>query len=67
MEQLFDTVNGIPAHVLVVHVVVVLLPVSALGALAIAAVPRWSAQFGPFVWVAALISTGASVVAEESG
>ena len=67
MDQIFDTVNGIPTHALVVHVVVVLLPLSALGALAIAAVPRWSARFGVLVWVGALVSTGAAVFAEESG
>jgi hypothetical protein len=67
VEQLFDTVNGLPTHVLVVHIVVVFLPLSALGALAIAAVSRWSARFGPLVWAGALISTGASFVAEESG
>jgi len=67
VEQLFDTVNGLPTHILVIHVVVVLLPLSALGALVIAAVPRWSAKFGPLVWVGALVSTGASFVAEESG
>ncbi len=67
MEQLFDTVNGLPTHVLVVHVVVVLLPLSALGAIAISIVPRWSARFGVLVWVGALISTGTAFLAEKSG
>ncbi len=67
MDLPFDTINGLPTHVLVVHVVVVLLPLAALGALAIAAVPRWSARFGVLVWVGALVATGASFVAEESG
>lgn len=63
----FDTINGLPLHPLVVHVVVVLLPLSALGAIVIAFVPRWSVRFGVLVWIGSLVSVGAALVAEESG
>lgn len=35
------TVFGLPAHPLVVHAVVVLLPLAAVAAIAAALVPRW--------------------------
>lgn len=43
---MFDLILGLPIHALVVHVVVVLLPVGALGAVAMAVVPRWRERFG---------------------
>lgn len=64
---MFDTFNGLPVHPLVVHAVVVLLPLSALGAILIAAVPRWSPTYGPLVWAGAFISAGAAWIAQESG
>ncbi len=63
----FDTITGLPVHALVVHVVIVLLPLAALGAIGIALVPRWSVRFGIVVWPLALVATGAAVVAEKSG
>lgn len=43
---MFDLILDLPVHALVVHAVVVLLPVGALGAAAIAVVPRWRERFG---------------------
>lgn len=64
---MFDTINGLPVHVLVVHFVVVLIPLTSLGAILVACVPRWSRRFGVLVWIGALASLGAAVVAQESG
>lgn len=64
---MFDTINGLPVHVLIVHVVVVLLPLSAIGAIIVACIPRWSRRFGVLVWIGALISLVAAFVAQESG
>ena len=36
-----DTIQGLPTHILVVHAVVVLVPLGALGAVLYALVPRW--------------------------
>jgi hypothetical protein len=37
---------GLPAHPLLVHLPIVLIPLAAVGALAIAVVPSWRARFG---------------------
>ncbi len=46
---MFDTINGVPLHPLVVHGVVVLLPLSILGTVAIAARPAWRRTYGLLV------------------
>lgn len=45
----FDTTNGLPVHVLVVHVVVVLLPLCGLGAIVIAIIPASSQRLNSTV------------------
>ena len=62
-----DAVNGLPLHPLVVHAVVVLLPLAALGLIAISLVPKWSVRFGPLVWPFALVSLASAFVADQSG
>jgi len=64
---MFDLVNGIPVHPLVVHAIVVLLPLTALGTLAIAAVPRWRVTYGPLVVASGLLSVVLLPVATSSG
>jgi AcrR family transcriptional regulator len=64
---MFDTVLGLPVHPLVAHAVVVLVPLSALGVVAISVVPRWRERYGVLVL---LLSTAALVmvpVATRSG
>jgi hypothetical protein len=43
-DSVFDTVAGLPVHVLVVHAVVVGVPVASLLTVAVAAVPRWRSR-----------------------
>lgn len=64
---MFDTINGIPVHPLVVHAVVVLLPLSVAGTLAIAARPAWRRPYGPLVVAAAVVATALCPVATASG
>lgn len=64
---MFDLINGIPLHPLVVHAVVVLLPLATLGTLAIALRPRWRRPYGPFVVAAAVVATVLCPVATQSG
>ncbi|GEP39318.1 hypothetical protein NPS01_29810 [Nocardioides psychrotolerans] len=64
---MFDLINGIPLHPLVVHAVVVLLPLAMLGTIAIAVRPRWRATYGPLVVGAALVATILCPVATSSG
>lgn len=64
---MFDTINGIPLHPLVVHGVVVLLPLSILGTLLIAFRPTWRLPYGFLVVGAALVSTILCPIATSSG
>lgn len=64
---MFDTVTGLPVHALVVHAVVVLVPLAALGAVAIAVVARWRARFGPLVLATATAGLVLVPVATQSG
>lgn len=64
---MFDLVNGLPLHPLVVHAVVVLLPLAILGTLAIVARPAWRQRYGPLVLGVALVATALVPVATSSG
>lgn len=64
---MFDLINGIPLHPLVVHAVVVLLPLAALGTIAIVLRPRWRDRYGVLVAGAAALATALVPVATSSG
>ncbi|MEZ5114880.1 MAG: DUF2231 domain-containing protein [Candidatus Nanopelagicales bacterium] len=64
---MFDEILGLPLHPLAVHAPVVLVPLSALGVIAMALVPRWSRRFGPVVALVALAGAVSAFVAKESG
>ena len=64
---MFDLVNGLPVHPLVVHAVVVLLPLAVLGTLAIAVKPTWRATYGWLVVGIAAVATVLVPVATSSG
>ncbi len=64
---MLDTVAGLPIHALVVHAVVVLVPLAALGALLMAVRPSFSRRFGILVVLVAAAGAAASFVAKESG
>lgn len=63
---MFTQIGGLPVHVLVVHAVVVLAPVSALLALAYL-VPRWRRAVRWPMVVTAVVAAAAAFVAKESG
>jgi uncharacterized membrane protein len=64
---MFNQVNGLPVHPLVVHAVVVLLPAAVLGTIAIAVRPAWRQRYGTLVlWVTA-VATALIPVATSSG
>jgi len=67
VDALFDTVGGIPVHALVVHAVVVLVPLAAIGAVLMAVRPSFSRRFGSLVVIIAGIGAASSLVAKESG
>ena len=63
-----ETVFGIPAHPLLVHAVVVLLPLSAIGMIALVLIPKFRGKVQKyFVAGALLISTVSAYVTQESG
>lgn len=64
---MFDLIAGLPLHPLVVHGVVVLLPLAALGTVAVAAVPAWRRRFGVLVALLATAATALVPVATRSG
>ena len=64
---MFDLINGLPIHPLVVHAVVVLLPIAAIGTIAISVRPDWRRRYGVLVVAAAALSTVLTPVATSSG
>jgi hypothetical protein len=58
---------GIPAHPLVVHAAVVLLPIAAIGTAIVAAVPKARRHYAPVVFGVALLATIAVGLAQQSG
>lgn len=64
---MFDTIAGLPLHVLVVHAVVVLLPLMALVTLYWAWRPQFPARAGWMVVAADALVAVLTLVAKESG
>ncbi len=64
---MFDTINGLPVHPLVVHAIVVLLPLSVVGTVAIAVRPRWRLTYGALLVVIELVAVVLLPVATSSG
>ncbi|MDR7254782.1 putative membrane protein [Nocardioides sp. BE266] len=64
---MFDLINGLPVHPLVVHAVVVLLPLACLGTIAIAVRPAWRRTHGILVVACAAAATVLIPVATSSG
>ena len=62
-----ETVVGIPLHPLVVHAVVVLVPLAALGTVLITLVPRWRSAYGWLVVAASAVSLALVPVATRAG
>jgi len=60
-------VAGVPAHPLLVHAVVVLLPLAALGAVAVALRPAWARPYAPLVAAAALGGAVSATLAQVTG
>lgn len=67
VDSAFDTIAGLPVHALVVHVVVVLLPLTAIGAIIMVAWTHFSRRFGPVVVVIGGVSVLGALVARSSG
>ncbi|NLT55790.1 MAG: hypothetical protein GXX79_14775 [Actinomycetales bacterium] len=64
---MFDTVSGLPVHVLVVHAVVIGLPVMAVVTVAISLRPAWRRSAAVWVGLVNVLVLAAAFVAKESG
>jgi hypothetical protein len=62
-----DSLFGLPAHPLIVHAAVVLLPIAAIGLIVVAAIPRARKLYAPIVLGVALAATVAVGLAQQSG
>ncbi|MFI9812353.1 DUF2231 domain-containing protein [Saccharothrix variisporea] len=61
------TILGLPAHPLLVHAVVVLLPLSAVTAAALAVVPRWRQRYAWPLLALTVLGVGAVFPAQKAG
>lgn len=64
---MFDTILGLPLHALVVHAVVILVPLAALGLIAVAVRPAWRRPYLPLVALLATAGLAMVPVATMSG
>ncbi len=64
---MFDLINGLPVHPLVVHAVVVLLPLAIVGTILIALRRPWRRAYGPLVVLVAGAAAVLMPVATSSG
>jgi hypothetical protein len=63
----FDQINGLPVHALVIHAAVVFVPLLALGAVVYGLIPRWRPRIGWAVLLLGVLAPATSFVAMESG
>ena len=64
---MFDQVNGLPVHALVLHAAVVFVPLLALGAVVYALAGRWRAKIAWAVLLLAVTAPVTALVAMLSG
>lgn len=62
-----DLILGLPLHPLIIHAVVVLVPLSALGVIFLLVFPRFAPTFSPLILILLIASTVAGFIAENSG
>ena len=62
-----DLITGLPAHIFVIHAVVVLVPLAALGAGLVIFIPKLRPAYIPLVFATIAISVITSYIATESG
>jgi hypothetical protein len=63
----FDQVNGLPVHALVLHAAVIFIPLLALGAVVYAVVPPWRSRTWWAALLLALVAPVCAFVTRESG
>lgn len=61
------SIGGLPAHPLLVHMPIVLVPVAFLGALALAIRRAWVARFGVLLLIVGFVAAAGTVLASQAG
>ena len=64
---MIHVISGVPIHALIVHVAIVLIPLSAIGVILIAARPKALRLFGVATVIGATVGVLASVISKTSG
>ena len=67
LASVFDTVTGLPTHILVVHAVVVLVPLCFIGVCIAAASQTWRQRLAVPILVLLAVSFVSSLIAIQSG
>jgi cytochrome b involved in lipid metabolism len=62
-----DLITGLPVHPLVIHAVVVLVPLAAIGALLVIFIPKFRVTYSPLVLIAVVLGTITAFMATQSG
>ena len=62
-----DLITGLPVHPLVIHAVVVLVPLAAIGALLVIFFPKWRITYSPLVLITVLLGFVTAFIATQSG
>lgn len=62
-----DLITSLPVHILVIHAVVVLVPLAAIGACLVIFIPKLRPAYTPLVFATIAISVITSYIATESG
>jgi hypothetical protein len=65
--QIKTIYSGLPAHPLFIHVPVVLIPLSVLGALACIARPQWFERYGVLLCLCAIVAMSSIFLAMQAG
>ncbi|MFC7528024.1 DUF2231 domain-containing protein [Actinoplanes sp. GCM10030250] len=64
---MFDQVNGLPVHILVLHAAVIFVPLLVLGSIVYAFVAPWRPKIGWAVGLLAVVAPGAALITKLSG
>ncbi|BBH64862.1 hypothetical protein ACTI_15470 [Actinoplanes sp. OR16] len=64
---MFDQVNGLPVHILVLHAAVIFVPLLALGSIVYALVKPWRSKIGWAVALLAIVAPISATVSKLSG
>ena len=66
-NNIFDTIAGLPVHPLIIHLVVVILPLSAISLILLVFIPSLRKNYSLITLVGLAVSLVASFIAKQSG